>query len=278
MKRLGLLLLLLGSSIAHTAAQSPGNAPAERPTLRVLLIGNSLIYTNNLPGLLRSLARAQDAGPLFETETYVMPGAELARHWKSGAAAKALGQGHWDIVILQERGGLLACAASPAQKEQDSCRNSLRAHRRFAELAQQQGARVLLLGTWGPDSTWQDNLDRALRQVARETDATPVMAGTRLRAYEAKSGGKPTSLFTDDSLHPSLPASLIMAAALYREIAGKPARAANLRLDFPLLPPGARMGDNLPLEHNDALNALVRPVTLGAAELPPLLEAAEPSP
>ncbi len=276
MKRLGLLFLLLGASIAHAAAQSPDNAPTERPTLRVLLIGNSLVYVNNLPGLLRSLARAQDAGPLFDTETYVMPGAELARHWKSGAAAKALEHGHWDFLILQERGGLLACLASPAQKEQDDCRNSLRAHRRFAELAKQQGARVLLLGTWGPDATWQDNLDRGLRQVARETGATPVMAGARLRAYEAESGGKPKSLFTDDSLHPSLPASLIVAAALYREMAGKPAQAANLRLDFPLLPPGTRMGDNLPLERNEALNALATPVTLGAAELPPLLKAAQP--
>ncbi len=66
-----------------------------------------------------------------------------------------------------------------------------------------------------------------------------------------------------------------MAAVLYREMAGKPAHAANLRLDFPLLPPGTRMGDNLPLEHNEALNALARPVTLGADELPPLLEAAQ---
>lgn len=278
MKRLGLLLLLLGASLAHAGAQSPASAASERPTLRVLLLGNSLIYTNNLPGLLRSLARAQDAGPLIETETYVMPGAELARHWKSGAAAKALEHGHWDVVILQERGGLLACVASPAQKEQDACRNSLRAHRRFAELARQQGARVLLLGTWGPDASWQDNLDRGLRQVARETGATPVMAGTRLRAYAAKTGDKAKSLFTDDSLHPSLPASLIVAAALYREVAGKPAHAANLRLDFPLLPPGSRMDDNLPLERNDALNALTRPVTLGAAELPALLEAAEPAP
>ncbi len=277
MKRLGLLLLLLGAGIAHAAAQSPGNPPPQRPTLRVLLIGNSLIYTNNLPGLLRSLARAQDAGPLLETATYVIPGAELAQHWKSGAAVKALEQEHWDVVILQERGGLLACLASPAQKEQDGCRNSLRTHRRFAELAERRGARVLLLGTWGPDATWQDNLDRGLRQVARETGATPVMAGTRLRAYEAASGGKPKSLFTDDSLHPSLPASLIVAAVLYREITGAPAKAANLRLDFPLLPPGARMGDNLPLERNEALNALARPVTLGAGELPPLLEAAQPA-
>jgi hypothetical protein len=273
-KRLGLLLVLAGASIAHAAAQSPANALTERPTLRVLLVGNSLIYVNNLPGLLRSLARAQADGPLIETETYVMPGAELAQHWKRGAVAKALQGSHWDVVVLQERGGVLACAASPAQKEEDVCRNSLRAHRQFADLAEKAGARVLLLGTWGPDATWQDNLDRGLRQAARVTQAVPVFAGHRLRAYQQEH--RDVVLFTDDSLHPSLRASLIVTAALYREMAGHGARAADLRLDFPLLPPGSRMGDNLPLERNEALNAQVRPVTLGAAELPALLEAAEP--
>ena len=275
MKRLGLLLVLLGATIAHAAAQSPVHAPTERPTLRVLLIGNSLIYVNNLPGLLRSLARAQHDGPLIETETYVMPGAELTQHWKRGAAAKALRERHWDVVVLQERGGVLACAASPAQKEEDVCRNSLHAHRQFADLAEKAGARVLLLGTWGPDATWQDNLDRGLRQAARGTQAVPVFAGNRLRAYQQ--AHRDVILFTDDSLHPSLRASLIVTAALYREMAGHSARAMDLHLDFPLLPPGSRMDDNLPLERNEALNALTRPVTLGAGELPPLLEAAEPA-
>ena len=86
------------------------------------------------------------------------------------------------------------------------------------------------------------------------------------------------SLFADASLHPSLPASLIVAAVLYREMIGMPAQAANLRLDFPLLPPGSRMGENLPLERNDALNALARPVNhnpailLQTQDLPPIYE------
>lgn len=275
MKPVVLLLLLLGT-MAQAGAQSLAEGPAARPVLRVLLIGNSQIYVNNLPGLLRSLARAQGDGPLIETETYVMPGAELVHHWKNGAAAKALEQARWDFIVLQERGGLLACVASPTQKEQDDCRNSLRTHRRFADLAKAHGARVLLLGTWGPDDDWQDSLDRGLRYAARATRATPVPAGTRLRAYQQ--AHPDAVLFTDKDLHPSLSASVIVAASLYREIAGRPAQAADLRLDFPLLPPGSPMGDNLPLERNTALNALIRPVALGAAELPPLLEAAERSP
>lgn len=254
-------------------AQTAPTATGTRPTQRVLLVGNSLIYTNNLPGLLRSLARAQGSGPLIDTVSYVMPGAELQDHLRSGQALAALQADHWDVLVLQERGGLLACLAAMTQKDEASCRNSVRAHKRFADAAKARGTRVVLMGTWGPDADYQDRLDRGLRQLARETGATPLFLGTRLRDYQASH--REAKLFTDESLHPSLVASLILAAGLYREISGQRAQAANLLLDFPLLPPGSRMGDNLPLERNEALNTLARPVTLSAAELPPLIEAAE---
>ncbi len=260
----------------HVHAQVSTDRVESAPTVRVLLIGNSLIYTNNLPGLLRSLAAAQPGGPRIDTESYVMPGATLSDHWKRGVAQRALEGGRWDVLVLQERGGLLACLESPAQKEEAECRNSVRAHKRFAQLAETSGIRIMLLGTWGPDSDWQDRLDRGLRRIARETHATPIFAGSRLREYATKVPA--STLFTDESLHPSLRASLIVTAMLYREITGQSAQAQPLRLDFPLLPPGSRMDENLPLERNQTLDRLTRPITLAAGELPPLLHAAESSP
>lgn len=256
-------------------AQAPADGQAQRP-LQVLLVGNSLVYTNNLPGLLRSLARAQSTGPRIDTRSYVLPGADLQQHLQQAQALAALQAQPWDVLVLQERGGLLACLASQEQRDQASCRNSVRAHKRFVAAAQAQHTRVVLLGTWGPDAQWQDRLDRGLRQLARETGATPLYAGTRLRAYQ--SAHRELQLFTDQALHPSLPASLLLAAALYREISGRTAEAAPLLLDFPLLPPGSRMDAQQPLEDNAALNATARPLTLAASELPPLIQAAEPPP
>lgn len=272
MKWLAALALCLLATVAGAQTPAPAVTNA-RAVQRVLIVGNSLVYTNNLPGLLRSLARAQDSGPLIDTESYVMPGAELHQHWRSGQALAALQASHWDVLVLQERGGLLACLASQDQKDNGACRNSVRAHKQFVEAAKTAGTRVVLLGTWGPDAEYQERLDRGVRQLARETGATALLVGKRLREYQA--AHRDRVLFTDDSLHPSLIASLIAAAALYREITGGPAQAHNLLLDFPLLPPGSRMGDNLPLERNDALNALTKPVTLSAAELPALIAAAE---
>lgn len=243
---------------------------AERPVLRVLVVGNSLTYTNNLPGLLRALADTQDDGPTISTTTYVLPGADLAWHWRNGTVAKAIDQEHWDALVLQERGGILACLADSQHRSEPECLASARAHRQFAELAGKKGVRVVLLGTWGPDATWQDNLDRGLRSVARSTRATPVFAGTLLRAY-ANSHPKP-SLFTDASLHPTLSASLIVAASLYRELAGRPAQARDLVLDFPLRPEARQLQGTAPMEPDPAFTGERN--TLPAATMAPLLQAA----
>lgn len=247
----------------------PANA-AERPVLRVLVVGNSLTYTNNLPGLLRALADTQDDGPTISTTTYVLPGADLAWHWRNGTVAKAIDQGHWDALVLQERGGILACLADSQHRGEPECLASSRAHRQFAELAGKKGIRVVLLGTWGPDATWQGNLDRGLRSVARSTRAAPVFAGTLLRAY-ASSHPK-QSLFTDASLHPTLSASLIVAASLYRELAARPAQARDLVLDFPLRPDARQLQGTTPMEPDPAFAGERK--TLPAATMAPLLQAA----
>lgn len=243
---------------------------AERPVLRVLVVGNSLTYTNNLPGLLRALASTQENGPTISTATYVLPGADLAWHLRNGNAAKAVAQGHWDALVLQERGGTLACLADSQHRGEPECLASARAHRQFAELARKRGTRVLLLGTWGPDATWQDNLDRGLRIVARSTRSTPVFAGTPLRAYASSHPKQP--LFTDAALHPTLSASLIVAAALYRELAGQPALARDLVLDFPLKPDARRLLGTSPMEPDPAFAGESK--TLPAGTLAPLLQAA----
>ncbi|MBP3984486.1 hypothetical protein J5837_08595 [Pseudoxanthomonas helianthi] len=265
----GLWLFAVASSGTASAAGA-----AERPVLRVLVVGNSLTYTNNLPGLLRALASAQENGPAISTTTYVLPGADLVWHWRNGTVAKAIDQGHWDMLVLQERGGILACLADSQHRGEPECLASSRAHRQFAELAGKKGVRVLLLGTWGPDATWQGNLDRGLRIAARSTQAKPVFAGTALRAYASSHPGQP--LFTDAALHPTLPASLIVAAVLYRELAGQPAHARDLVLDFPLKPDASQLQGTSPMEPDPAF-AGERKV-LPAATMAPLLEAASGHP
>lgn len=247
---LAVLLLSISVSTTTLAKMADPTSPPPRQPLRVLFIGNSLTYVNNLPRLVQAVAVAQPGGPKIVTTSFVEAGGSLDERWKDGNAADALRSGHWDALVLQESSGLPACLANSENRRTPRCRASVRAHKRFAELAKISGARVLLLMTWGPDSSWQRNIDQGYDMLAfaLRGDQVPneiVPAARALDTYAAQHTWKAA---LPDGLHPSLSASLIIAAQLYRAISGQPAQAHDVLIDFRLLPKNVPLKPGTPLE------------------------------
>ena len=263
--------VLLGWTIAGAAF----GAVSERPTQRVLFVGNSLVYVQNVPGLLRALSKAQAGGPIIETATFVAPGGTLAERWKDGAAAKAIREQKWDVVVLQERGGILACLASAQRRQEPECRASERAHKQFADLAKSRGARVLMYGTWGPDASWQQNIDRGQALVARSSGAELVELGEMLRAQDKR---QPSTPMFSDGIHASLEGAVMIATRLYRGIVGSAPKAADLALDFALLPPNASIKPESPIEQQPQLAAKGKPALVPADSIAGLLAVANAAP
>ena len=269
--------LLLAMALP-TWAQTAAPAPARE--LRVLFVGNSLTYVNNLPRLLHAMAASQPGRPAITTMTYAAPGGTVAERWADGHAAAALRDGHWDVLVLQERGGLLACLVDSERRQESECRASERAHRDFAELAASRGSRVLLLATWGPDGDWQRRLDEAIRKLSGKlrsggADVAVVPAGSTLRAWARRQPADAPAF--PDGVHPGFPASLVMAAQLYRAVAGEDAQPHDLAIDFPLLPANALVKPDAPLESQAQLAGDGHGLLLKADALAPLLEAARDS-
>jgi hypothetical protein len=275
-----LLLAMALPTWAQTVAPAPAPAPAPARELRVLFVGNSLTYVNNLPRLLHAMAASQPGRPAITTMTYAAPGGTVAERWADGHAAAALRDGHWDVLVLQERGGLLACLVDSERRQESECRASERAHRDFAELAGSRGSRVLLLATWGPDGDWQRRLDEAIRKLSGKlrsggADVAVVPAGSTLRAWARRQPADAPAF--PDGVHPGLPASLVMAAQLYRAVAGEDAQPHDLAIDFPLLPANALVKPGAPLESQAQLAGDGHGLLLKADALAPLLEAARDS-
>ena len=254
-------------------ASARASEPAATKTYRVLFVGNSLTYVNDLPAMVRALGAAQPVPVRIETQTFVAPGGSLAERWKDGVAAEAIGEGRWDAIVLQERGGLMACMIDPDLRSGTECRLSDRAHREFAARAKAVGARTLLLATWGPDETWQAKLDRAAKQTAARIDAEIVPSGATLRRYASKHGEK--NAFPD-TVHPSLPATLIMAAQVYRAVVGSDAQAGDVTIDFALLPARAAIKADAPMESQPQLKGDGKKIVLAASAVAPLLVEAKP--
>lgn len=231
-----LMLVALFAPCCVSAREEP---VADVAPLHVLVLGNSLSYANNLPALLNALDDAQPGPPRLHAELLAEPGGSLADRWDDGIAARELRTGRWQVLVLQERGGTLACLATPERRGEPECQASVAAHRNFAALAKASGARVVLLGTWGPDAIWQAQLGRGLRQLAGRVGAEPLDAGAMLRAQEKV---HPSPAMTSDRIgHPTLDASLLIAQALYRQLTGRAADAVDFDVHAALLPPKARV-------------------------------------
>ena len=258
---LGLGLLLATFTSVH--AQEP---PAKE--YRVLLVGNSLTYTNNLPALLRAVGASQ--GTTITTETYAAPGGTLSERWRDGKAAEALRARKFDVVVLQEIGGQVGCLASASRTRTAPCAATVQAHESFAALAKASGAKTLLFTTWSHDERMQGRINRGMRQLAKDNDATLFNAAAAIGAlYKAV----PATTPYPDGTHPSTQASLMMAVALYRDITGNAPAPKPLRVGGPLLPVNAAVSAASPLETQSALAGDGKVTVVPVALIEPLVKA-----
>lgn len=207
--------------------------------IRVLFIGNSYTYYNDMPSILADLARAAHDSCLIETQAVTLGGATLQSHWKSGKAHTALSHGAWDYVVLQEQ------STRPI-------RNPARMHqyvRLFDECIGNCGARTLLYLTWarGDAPETQDAISEAYRAIADEIGAVVVPVGP---AWQVACARSELTLYDDDRSHPALAGSYLAACVFYSVIMGKaPAR------------PISALQEKLSDEHMDYLHHVAKTVT-----------------
>jgi hypothetical protein len=194
-----------------------GPAPA-----RVLFIGNSYTFENDLPRLFADLSQA--GGRPVATEMVAVGGATLAQHLGGPDAPGRLAAHPWDVVVLQEQSVLPALAGRREAEMYPAVRG-------LVGLARAAGARPVLLLTWGRRDglaeaglasfgAMQDQLTRGTLGVADELGLAVAPAGEAWRA--ARQG---LALWQADGSHPSLAGSYLAACVLYAALYGEsPAR------------------------------------------------------
>ncbi len=76
-------------------------AQVDQPPLKVLFIGNSYTYVNDLPSLIVGLANAA-GGRRIETDGHLVGGYTLQQHVKDKKAVEKIRETKWDVVVIQE--------------------------------------------------------------------------------------------------------------------------------------------------------------------------------
>lgn len=106
MKRILSLTLLLVASVFFLSAQT---------TRKVLFVGNSYIYTNDLPNMIKTLA--SDCGDTLEYSQSTPGGCTFQNHLSNSTTLSLIQQGGWDHVVLQEQSQLPSFPYSQVQNE-----------------------------------------------------------------------------------------------------------------------------------------------------------------
>ena len=166
--------LVASRASAGSTSAGPGR---RREPLRVLFIGNSLTYENDLARLVAALSRAAGDDPPLEAASVAYGGFALEDHLVQGDAPRAIAQGGWDVVILQQGPSTLP----------ESRVNLIEYTRRFDPLIRAVGARPALYGVW-PDASRMFAFDDGIesyRQAAAAVDGMLFPVGLSWkRAWE----------------------------------------------------------------------------------------------
>jgi hypothetical protein len=191
-------------------------------TLKVLFIGNSYTYTNNMPSLLAGIVRA--AGQNVVVDVSAQGGYTLSQHTTYAPTLAKLATQGWHYVILQEHSQIPAI---------DYYRRATMwpAALQLSKLARAKGARIGLYMTWGRKlggqqciSTYcsvafrdffqmQDTLASAYDALGRQDTAIVVPVG---KAWALAFSRNPSiDLWDTDNSHPTLKGSYLTACVFY---------------------------------------------------------------
>jgi hypothetical protein len=186
-------------------------------TVRVLFIGNSLTYANDMPAMLVLLGQASSEVALEVTDVS-NPDYALEDHWNLPGTMDALNAGGWDVVILQQ---------GPSSTPENRL-NLQEWATRFAERIRSRGGRPALYMVW-PDVTrlaFFDDVRESYQNAAETADADLYPVGEAWRAAWREDSS--LALYDGDGYHPSLMGSYLAAITIYhgltrRTVVGLPA-------------------------------------------------------
>lgn len=202
-------LPVLLALVAASAGCDSGGATDAPPDYRILFVGNSLTYTNDLPTVLAELVEESDAGRL-EVKQVVGPNVGLEDHWSAGLARAEIAKGNWDVVVVQQ--GPSATEGRPSLIEYS---------KRYAAEASAVGARLAVFMVWPSSERSFDfpGVSDAHQAAADGSGSLLFPAGEAwLAAWRRKSSLR---LYGDDGFHPSRMGTYLAALVMFEQITGR---------------------------------------------------------
>jgi hypothetical protein len=232
-------LTALTALLLTVTGVSCGNAVDPPPTggIRVLFIGNSLTYVNDLPGTLSALALS--VGDTIHVASVTRPNFALIDHYNGGSnALQAIDAGGWDYVVLQQ-------GPSSTQINRDSL---ILTAQLFNPRIRAKGAMPALYMVWPTTDrlAFFDAVRVSYQMAAAAVNGVFMPAGAAwVKAWESDAN---LELYHPDGLHPSPLGTYLAACVIYERLTGHDAR----------LLPGRAIVEGLPVNVSEATVRLLQ--------------------
>jgi hypothetical protein len=205
----GVLLLSL-AAVANAQAPRPGPAKS----IRVLFIGNSLTYVNDLPAELQAMvAAAYPGGPTLRYESVTPGGYTLQRHWNEGKAAAKIAEGRWDYVVVQEQSQI------PFTDREQVFQYA----RLFDREIKKVGAKTVFYMTFPLKKKFEDGdlLPEIYSSLGKELGA--IVVPVDVAWHEAAKLDRNLVLYKADGVHPAAAGTYLAVCCFADRLWGKPA-------------------------------------------------------
>ena len=189
----------------------------------VLFLGNSYVYENDLPKLLRGVGASLRVQ--INTDASTHGKWKLSDHARSPKTLKKLDAGRWDAVILQEQSLIPGFDDARFDAESAPFAAALIERARAAS----PNARIVFYSTWGwrdgdqkhcreipavcSYAGHQERVTRSYQRLAAPHDAVVAPVGEAWRRVRAEH--PEVNLYQDDGSHPSLEGSYLAACVLF---------------------------------------------------------------
>lgn len=213
-----LVVVSLGAFASLIAQEKPS-----KEKLRVLFVGNSLTYYNNLPEIVAQLANsAKQRKLVYKMVAY--PNFSLEDHWNKGEVQKLLAKEKWDFVVMQQGPSAFA----------DGRKVLIDYAKKFAEPIAQAGAKPAFYMVWSSADRLQDfaGVSANYKAAAKEINGLFIPAGEAW--LEVWKRDPKFELYSADKFHPNIAGSYLAALVIYQQLYGQSPKglSSRLRLSF----------------------------------------------
>lgn len=200
-------ILLLMICVWGCSGKEVSGNPSNK-VIRILFVGNSLTYTNDLPLLVCELGKADSI--LIGYKTIAKPDYSLDDHLAEGIVQSEISNGRYDFVIVQQ--GPSALPESQAIL--------MSAVNKYKALCDQTKTKLALYMVWPSKSRISDldNVIYSYSNAGKKHNVAICAAGLAWKKTWAANTG--ISLYGADGFHPELAGSLLAAMVIYGTITG----------------------------------------------------------